>query len=174
MEKFSRSTQMQQSQQLLIRICFQDTSIIARILLKDGNPIIFPDLPQRRLNEDAIDYDLLEDLVHYIDETHPEGAILVFLPRVSEIHTLFDKLAASYQFGGRSSEWLLPLHSSSVTDRKRCFYDLPIIYARGVVHVLVQCGDVEFEKKIDEKIDQFIDRVEKHSSKKIDEKIGQF
>ncbi|KAI8004529.1 Isocitrate dehydrogenase [NADP] [Camellia lanceoleosa] len=38
----------------------------------------------------------------------------------------------------------------------------------------VQCGDVEFEKKIDEKIDQFIDRVEKHPSKKIDEKIGQF
>ncbi|KAI8009172.1 hypothetical protein LOK49_LG07G01031 [Camellia lanceoleosa] len=38
----------------------------------------------------------------------------------------------------------------------------------------VQCGDVEFEKKIDEKIDQFIDRVEKHPSKKIDENIGQF
>ncbi|KAI7980269.1 Uracil phosphoribosyltransferase [Camellia lanceoleosa] len=36
----------------------------------------------------------------------------------------------------------------------------------------VQCGDVEFEKKIDEKIGQFIDRVEKHPSKKIDEKIG--
>ncbi|KAI8024172.1 hypothetical protein LOK49_LG03G02867 [Camellia lanceoleosa] len=38
----------------------------------------------------------------------------------------------------------------------------------------VQCGDVEFEKKIDEKIGQFIDRVEKNPSKKIDEKIGQF
>ncbi|CAL5408064.1 unnamed protein product [Camellia sinensis] len=38
----------------------------------------------------------------------------------------------------------------------------------------VQCGDVEFEKKIDEKIGQFTDRVEKHPSKKIDEKIGQF
>ncbi|THG03274.1 hypothetical protein TEA_028371 [Camellia sinensis var. sinensis] len=30
----------------------------------------------------------------------------------------------------------------------------------------VQCGDVELEKKIDEKIGQFIDRVEKHPSKK--------
>ncbi|KAI8008703.1 COP9 signalosome complex subunit 5 [Camellia lanceoleosa] len=38
--------------------------------------------------------------------------------------------------------------------------------------MMVQCGDVEFEKKIDEKIGQFIDRVEKHPSKKIDEKIG--
>ncbi|CAI9110100.1 OLC1v1010067C3 [Oldenlandia corymbosa var. corymbosa] len=30
----------------------------------------------------------------------------------------------------------------------------------------VQCGDVEVEKKIDEKIDQFIDKVEKHPNKK--------
>ncbi|XP_057491959.1 autophagy-related protein 101-like [Actinidia eriantha] len=30
----------------------------------------------------------------------------------------------------------------------------------------VQCGNVELEKKIDEKIDQFIDRVEKHPNKK--------
>ena len=40
--------------------------------------------------------------------------------RVSEIHTLLDKLAASYQFGGQSSEWLLPLHSSiASTDQKK-------------------------------------------------------
>lgn len=30
----------------------------------------------------------------------------------------------------------------------------------------MQCGDVELERKIDEKIDQFIDRVEKHPNKK--------
>ncbi|KAL0396673.1 UNVERIFIED_CONTAM: Autophagy-related protein [Sesamum calycinum] len=30
----------------------------------------------------------------------------------------------------------------------------------------VQCGDVELERKIDEKIDQFIDKVEKHPNKK--------
>lgn len=30
----------------------------------------------------------------------------------------------------------------------------------------VQCGDMELEKKVDEKIDQFIDRVEKHPNKK--------
>lgn len=35
---------------------------------------------QKRLNEDVIDYDLLEDLICYIDETCDEGAILVFLP----------------------------------------------------------------------------------------------
>ncbi|KAK4488358.1 hypothetical protein RD792_004117 [Penstemon davidsonii] len=30
----------------------------------------------------------------------------------------------------------------------------------------VQCGDVELDRKIDDKIDQFIDRVEKHPNKK--------
>ncbi|PIN02634.1 hypothetical protein CDL12_22985 [Handroanthus impetiginosus] len=30
----------------------------------------------------------------------------------------------------------------------------------------VQCGDAELERKVDEKIDQFIDRVEKHPNKK--------
>ncbi|KAD6453544.1 hypothetical protein E3N88_08249 [Mikania micrantha] len=54
---------------------------------------------QKKLNEDVIDYDLLEDLISHVDETYPEGAIL----GVSEIHTLLDKLAASYQFRGVAS-----------------------------------------------------------------------
>lgn len=43
---------------------------------------------QRRVNEDVIDYDLLEDLVCHIDETYPDGAILVFLP-VSSFGLIF-------------------------------------------------------------------------------------
>lgn len=35
---------------------------------------------QKRLNEDAIDYELLEELICHIDDTCNEGAILVFLP----------------------------------------------------------------------------------------------
>ncbi|KAG6405891.1 hypothetical protein SASPL_133485 [Salvia splendens] len=31
---------------------------------------------------------------------------------------------------------------------------------------VVQCGDVELERKVDEKIDQFLDRVDKHPNKK--------
>lgn len=34
------------------------------------------------------------------------------------------------------------------------------------LHMQVQCGDVELERKIDEKIEQFIDKVEKHPNKK--------
>lgn len=43
---------------------------------------------QKTLNEDVIDYDLLEDLISYIDEVYPVGAILVFLP-VSPLTCLF-------------------------------------------------------------------------------------
>jgi hypothetical protein len=37
-------------------------------------------LLQRVLNEDVIDYDVLEDLIRHIDEYYERGAILVFLP----------------------------------------------------------------------------------------------
>ncbi|XP_028113069.1 DExH-box ATP-dependent RNA helicase DExH7, chloroplastic isoform X2 [Camellia sinensis] len=131
------------------------------ILFEDSiNPYYIPSAYQtysdqtrknlRRLNEDVIDYDLLEDLVHYIDETHPEGAILVFLPGVSEIHTLFDKLAASYQFGGRSSEWLLALHSSVASaDQKKVFLRPPdnirkVIIATNIAETSITIDDVVY------------------------------
>ena len=36
-----------------------------------------------RLDEDRIDFDLLEELVTYIDQEYGDGAILVFLPGMS-------------------------------------------------------------------------------------------
>ncbi|KAJ6928032.1 DExH-box ATP-dependent RNA helicase DExH7 [Populus alba x Populus x berolinensis] len=76
----------------------------------------------KRLNEEIIDYDLLEDLICYVDETCGEGAILIFLPGVSEIYMLLDRLVASYRFGGPSSDWVLPLHSSIASkDQKKVF-----------------------------------------------------
>ena len=39
---------------------------------------------------------------------------------------LFDKLVASYRFGGPSSDWILPLHSSvASTDQKKVFLRPP-------------------------------------------------
>ncbi|KAL5182264.1 DExH-box ATP-dependent RNA helicase DExH7, chloroplastic [Glycine soja] len=73
----------------------------------------------KRLNEDVIDYDLLEDLICFIDETCDEGAIL----GMSEINYLHDKLVASSQFGGPSSEWVIPLHSAvASSEQKREIY----------------------------------------------------
>ncbi|KAH9625552.1 hypothetical protein KSS87_023449, partial [Heliosperma pusillum] len=103
-----------------------------------------------KLNEDVIDYDLLEDLVCYIDENCGDGAILVFLPGASEIYRLHDKLAASYRFGGSSSEWLLPLHSSvAAIDQKKVFAKPPsnmrkVIMATNIAETSITIDDVVF------------------------------
>ena len=41
-----------------------------------------------RLDEDRIDFDLLEELVTYIDQEYGDGAILVFLPGKGTLHIL--------------------------------------------------------------------------------------
>ncbi|CAD6263671.1 unnamed protein product [Miscanthus lutarioriparius] len=80
----------------------------------------------KRLNEDVIDFDLLEDLICYIDENCPPGAILVFLPGVAEIDLLIDRLSASVRFGGASSDWILPLHSLlGPSDQRKVFQSPP-------------------------------------------------
>jgi hypothetical protein len=61
-----------------------------------------PCISQVRLDEEQIDYDLLEDLITYIDELGEEfgeGAVLVFLPGIAEIQNLLDRLSASRRFG---------------------------------------------------------------------------
>ncbi|KAL5787272.1 hypothetical protein ACOSP7_004221 [Xanthoceras sorbifolium] len=104
----------------------------------------------KRLNEDIIDYDLLEDLVCHVDETCGGGAILVFLPGVSEIYILLDRLAASYRFGGPSSDWLLPLHSSiASTDQKKVFLRPPenirkVIVATNIAETSITIDDVVY------------------------------
>ncbi|XP_030504480.2 DExH-box ATP-dependent RNA helicase DExH7, chloroplastic isoform X1 [Cannabis sativa] len=104
----------------------------------------------KRLNEDFIDYDLLEDLVCHIDETCSEGAILVFLPGVFEINMLVDMLAASYRFGGPSSDWILPLHSSVASaDQKRVFLRPPenirkVIVATNIAETSLTIDDVVY------------------------------
>ncbi|XP_056162727.1 DExH-box ATP-dependent RNA helicase DExH7, chloroplastic-like isoform X3 [Syzygium oleosum] len=104
----------------------------------------------RKLNEDIIDYDLLEDLVCHVDETCGEGAILIFLPGVYEIHQLVDKLTASYRFSGPSSDWILPLHSSlAPNDQKKPFSQPPanirkVIVATNIAETSITIDDVVY------------------------------
>ncbi|KAJ8631029.1 hypothetical protein MRB53_024352 [Persea americana] len=104
----------------------------------------------KTLNEDVIDYDLLEDLISYIDEVYPVGAILVFLPGVAEIYMLLDKLAASYRFGSLSSDWLLPLHSSlAPADQRKVFMSPPenirkVIVATDIAETSITIDDVVY------------------------------
>ncbi|XP_042415652.1 DExH-box ATP-dependent RNA helicase DExH7, chloroplastic-like isoform X3 [Zingiber officinale] len=102
----------------------------------------------KHLNEDVIDFDLLEDLICFIDENYPMGAILVFLPGVAEIDLLVDMLTASFQFGGVSSDWILPLHSSlSSLDQKKVFLTPPqnirkVIIATDIAETSITIDDV--------------------------------
>ncbi|CAN8244837.1 unnamed protein product [Cochlearia groenlandica] len=104
----------------------------------------------KRLNEDAIDYELLEELICHIDDTCNEGAILVFLPGVSEIYMLLDRLAASYRFRGPSADWLLPLHSSIASaEQKRVFLRPPedirkVIVATNIAETSITIDDVVY------------------------------
>ncbi|KAK7348503.1 hypothetical protein VNO80_23061 [Phaseolus coccineus] len=104
----------------------------------------------KRLNEDVIDYELVEDLICFIDETCSEGAILVFLPGMSEINCLHDKLVACSQFGGPSSEWIIPLHSTVVSsEQKRVFLRPPgnirkVVIATNIAETSITIDDVVY------------------------------
>ncbi|KAJ4768713.1 ATP-dependent RNA helicase [Rhynchospora pubera] len=100
----------------------------------------------KRVNEDVVDFDLLEDLVCYIDKNYPAGAILVFLPGITEIDLLVDKLTANYQFGG-PSDWVLPLHSLlSSADQRKVFQSPP----ENIRKVIVATDIAETSITIDE------------------------
>ncbi|RLM75014.1 ATP-dependent RNA helicase DHX36 [Panicum miliaceum] len=102
----------------------------------------------KRLNEDVIDFDLLEDLICYIDENCPPGALLVFLPGVAEIDMLIDRLSASVRFGGASSDWILPLHSLlGPSDQRKVFQSPPdnfrkVIVATDIAETSITIDDV--------------------------------
>ncbi|XP_049932027.1 DExH-box ATP-dependent RNA helicase DExH7, chloroplastic isoform X3 [Nymphaea colorata] len=104
----------------------------------------------KNLNEDVVDFDVLEELVYHIDEGYPDGAILIFLPGLTEINMLFDKLAASYHFGGLSSDWIFPLHSTlSSTDQQRVFLCPPdgirkVIIATDIAETSITIDDVVY------------------------------
>ncbi|KAI8029419.1 Pantothenate kinase 2 [Camellia lanceoleosa] len=99
----------------------------------------------------------------------PHKRALLFVHN-SGADVILEMLPLARELLRRGTEVVLVANSLSALNDVTAM-ELPDIVAEAAK---VQCGDVEFEKKIDEKIGQFIDRVEKHPSKKIDEKIGQF
>lgn len=50
-----------------------------------------------RVDESAIDFDLLEDVVRHVDASEEAGAVLVFLPGMGEILNLCERLQGSLQ-----------------------------------------------------------------------------
>ncbi|GJN02913.1 hypothetical protein PR202_ga20305 [Eleusine coracana subsp. coracana] len=114
---------------------------------------------KKRLNEDVIDFDLLEDLICYIDENCPPGAVLVFLPGVAEIDMLIDRLSASVRFGGPSSDWILPLHSLlGPVDQRKVFESPPDNFRKVIIATDIAETSITIDDKMSSIIEDWISR----------------
>lgn len=98
-----------------------------------------------RLDESVIDYDLIEELLAYVDETTDDGAILVFLPGIGEVTGLVDRLAGSPRF---KDAMLTPLHSALTNAEQREAFKVPragirkIVVATNVAETSVTIEDI--------------------------------
>ena len=99
-----------------------------------------PDAVLRSLmvvDEQLINYDLIEDLIYYIRSTSPQtGAILIFLPGLMEITTLYERLVGDKEEGGFGdvNEYLVfPLHSQLSTSEQRGIFEPPREGVRKIV-----------------------------------------
>ena len=93
----------------------------------------------QRINEDEVDYEIVESLVLHIHATMPEGAILVFMPGMGEIQDLYERLEAS---GSRSGILPCPLHSSLSTEDQIAVFQHPpgsAHYSAITVHIKAGC-----------------------------------
>ena len=113
-----------------------------------------------RVNEQVINYDLIEDVLKLITSGHNDtlvapdgvdmskGSILIFLPGLGEIRALIERLEGSRLFRDRQKFDLIPLHSTlSSMDQRRAF--LPsksgcrkIICATNIAETSVTIPDV--------------------------------
>ncbi|KAF9608520.1 hypothetical protein IFM89_009886 [Coptis chinensis] len=155
-EKFRSSTvDNRRGNRNLVLSSWGDDSLLSEDPVNPNyDPSLYESLSERTqenlksLNEDVIDYELLEDLVCHVDETYPAGAMLIFLPGVAEIEMLLDRLLASYRFGGNSSDWILPLHSTLASvDQKKVFMSPPenirkVIIATDIAETSITIDDV--------------------------------
>ena len=98
-----------------------------------------------RLDESVIDYDLIEELLAYVDDVTDDGAILVFLPGIGEVTGLLDRLASSPRF---KDAVLTPLHSALTNAEQREAFRVPkpgvrkIVVATNVAETSVTIEDI--------------------------------
>lgn len=98
-----------------------------------------------RLDESAIDYDLLDQLIAMIDSTQGTGAVLVFLPGMGEISTLADILE-----NARKPLWIVRLHSTSPLSEQRKAFKAPpqglrkVVLATNIAETSLTIKDVVF------------------------------
>lgn len=113
-----------------------------------------------RVDEKVLNYDLIEDTLVFLSNannkslltpsgnTVADGSVLVFLPGMSEIRTMMNRLTGSRIFGDTTLFEIIPLHSSlSPHDQKRVFRPSrrgcrKIILATNIAETSVTIPDV--------------------------------
>jgi ATP-dependent RNA helicase DHX29 len=84
-----------------------------------------------RVNDEVIDFDLLEALLGYIHETQDPGAVLVFLPGMGEILRALGRFESNKRLGDC---WFVALHSSiSSAEQRKAFQSPPRGFSRKIV-----------------------------------------
>jgi ATP-dependent RNA helicase DHX29 len=125
------------------------------VLNPEYNPDSYYDYSSRtrrnlmRLNEEKIDYELIQTLLVHIDDNFEEGAVLVFLLGMAEINNLYDQLVSSYHFGKNQNkrDWVMPLHSNiSPEEQRRVFKNPP----RGIRKFVLATNIAETSITIDD------------------------
>ncbi|KAI8596835.1 P-loop containing nucleoside triphosphate hydrolase protein [Dissophora ornata] len=132
------------SQEADARVTLTDDSLQGAAMLNRTDQML------RRIDENRINFDLIQLLLEYIcfpgDRRTPhnqdsanyitipeEGAILVFLPGMPEIRKVFDTLKANRRFADESQFSLWPLHSSVSSEGQSQVFDVPPPGVRKIV-----------------------------------------
>jgi len=105
----------------------------------------------KHLNESVINYDLVLELVGYIDSElgDDRGAILIFVPGIGDIMAILNLFGSNRRFNDAGAFRFLPLHSSlSPAEQGEVFERMP----PGVRKVVVATNIAETSITIDDAV----------------------
>jgi HrpA-like RNA helicase len=101
------------------------------------------------IDEEKINYELMELLVALIADEYEDGAILIFLPGMAEIRTLHDRLRANLK-DAESRFLLIPLHSTLSSEEQKLTFNRPppgvrkVVMATNIAETSITIDDVVF------------------------------
>ncbi|XP_048862850.1 putative ATP-dependent RNA helicase DHX57 [Brienomyrus brachyistius] len=101
---------------------------------------------------DKINMDLVECLLEWIvdgQHNYPPGAILVFMPGLSEIKMLYEQLQSNRLFNNRKDKRCVvyPLHSSLTNEEQQAVFSRP---PKGVTKIIISTNIAETSVTIDD------------------------
>nr|XP_028580810.1 putative ATP-dependent RNA helicase DHX57 [Podarcis muralis]XP_028580811.1 putative ATP-dependent RNA helicase DHX57 [Podarcis muralis] len=105
-----------------------------------------------KMDLDKVNLELIEALLEWIvsgEHSYPPGAVLIFLPGMEEIKTLYKQLQTNPLFNNRRSNRCVvyPLHSSLSSEEQQCVFLKPPV---GVTKIIISTNIAETSITIDD------------------------